>query len=596
MTDTAKSDAPADVTEPISNVRHADRVRMILLVGIALLTWLPRLRGPIDFRWDGCVYYVLGTSLATGHGYRLLSEPGNIAAIQYPPLLPAIIALHQRVMGTTDFIAVGHALRISFMFLFMGYVGAVYRLTRHFLSPNFAFAATAFCLFNVQICFMSDACYPEILYGFATVLFVLCSRSTVRWKRSVGAAGFVIAAYALRTVGIVALAAWVLESLIAKRWRCSAMRIVIALLPVLLWQRYIHRVETSAAYMQPAYTYQRADYMFYNISYARSVRLKDQFMPEMGYLNARDVAQRLLGNAMGMPESLGQAVSADNNRWTALWKGIRERLRIRSTVTWPVHVIPILFGIVVFAGIKILVTKREWLIATYVVLSLLALCATPWLQQFGRYLTPLCAFLDLALFLALQAILKPPGYVASGRLQRVRRALAVGTLTTLALVHAFLFGYTYWKQHPQVQYRNLGGRQIAYPLFYYTDAHRAFDQGLDRLMLRAKPGEVAACSMPSWAYLRTGLKSVMPPLEVDPAKATALLDSVPVHYLFIDDGLAVDTRRYMIPVVTHSPERWRLIYSASIVQDGKRLKDRFQIYERIPPISASVSPSGTNSR
>jgi hypothetical protein len=229
-------------------------------------------------------------------------------------------------------------------------------------------------------------------------------------------------------------------------------------------------------------------------------------------------------------------------------------------------------------------------------LSLLALCATPWLQQFGRYLTPLCAFLDLALFLAVQALLKPPADVAMGRLQRAGRVLAVGALAALALIHAFLFGYTYWKQHPQVQYRDLNGSQITYPLFYYTDAHRMFDQGLDWLSLRAKPGEVTACSMPSWAYLRTGLKSVLPPLEIDPAKAAALLDSVPVRYLFIDDGLAVDTRRYTIPVVMQSPEKWRLIYSASILQDGVLLKDRFQIYERVPPPSASVSLPGTNSR
>jgi hypothetical protein len=596
MTDTAKSDVPADVTEPISNVRHADRVRMILLMGIALLTWLPRLRGPIDFRWDGCVYYVLGTSLATGHGYRLLNEPGNIAAVQYPPLLPAIIALHQRVMGTTDFIAVGHALRISFMFLFMGYIGAVYRLTRHFLSLNFAFAATAVCLFNVQICFMSDACYPEILYGLTTVLFVLCSRSTIRWRRSVVAPGFAITAYALRTVGIVALAAWVLESLIAKRWCSSALRIVIAILPVLLWQRYIHQVETSSAYTHPAYIYQRADYLFYNVSYPRNVRLKDPFTPEMGYLKSQDVAQRLLSNAVVIPESLGQAVSADNNRWNALWKGSRERLRISATVTWPMHVIPLLIGMVVLVGIKMLVARREWLISTYVLLSLAALCATPWPEQFGRYLTPLGAFLDLALFLALQSLLKPPGCVALGRLQCAGRIFAICTLTTLAFIHTVVFSYTYLKQHPEVSYDNRRGRQIAYPLFNYTDAHRVFDKGLDWLMLRAKPGEVAACSMPSWAYLRTGLKSVMPPLVVDPAKAAALLDSVPVRYLIIDDGLAVDTRRYTIPVVMHSPERWRLIYSASIVQDGKRLKDRFQIYERVPPTSASISPSGTNSR
>ena len=76
----------------------------VLVVAMALLLWVPRLSGPIDLRWDAGVYYVLGRSLATGHGYRILSEPGSPEALQYPPLLPLIVAAHQRVMGTSDYI------------------------------------------------------------------------------------------------------------------------------------------------------------------------------------------------------------------------------------------------------------------------------------------------------------------------------------------------------------------------------------------------------------------------------------------------------------------------------------------------------------
>ncbi len=58
------------------------------------------------------VYYVLGTSLAEGKGYRLLNEPGEIQANQYPPLLPLIIAAHQIVLGTSDPHVVGPWLRL----------------------------------------------------------------------------------------------------------------------------------------------------------------------------------------------------------------------------------------------------------------------------------------------------------------------------------------------------------------------------------------------------------------------------------------------------------------------------------------------------
>src|SRR5438552_18711575 len=73
-----------------------------VVVAIALLLWVPRLSGPIDLRWDAGVYYVLGTSLASGHGYRILSEPGSPEALQYPPLLAAVVALHEWALGTTN--------------------------------------------------------------------------------------------------------------------------------------------------------------------------------------------------------------------------------------------------------------------------------------------------------------------------------------------------------------------------------------------------------------------------------------------------------------------------------------------------------------
>ena len=61
-----------------------------VVLGVAIVLWLPRLSGPIDLRYDAGVYYLLGTSLAAGHGYRIPSEPGSPQALQYPPLLPAL--------------------------------------------------------------------------------------------------------------------------------------------------------------------------------------------------------------------------------------------------------------------------------------------------------------------------------------------------------------------------------------------------------------------------------------------------------------------------------------------------------------------------
>ncbi len=57
---------------------YKERILYAILGLLVVALWLPRMQGPIDFRWDGGVYYVLGTSLAEGKGYRLLNEPGEI--------------------------------------------------------------------------------------------------------------------------------------------------------------------------------------------------------------------------------------------------------------------------------------------------------------------------------------------------------------------------------------------------------------------------------------------------------------------------------------------------------------------------------------
>src|SRR5215475_7582951 len=99
-----------------------------IVVALVVILWAPRLSGPIDLRWDAGVYYVLGTSLATGHGYRILSEPGSPEALQYPPLLPAIVALSQRALGSTGPAVVGPWLRISYAAVFVVYALAAFAL------------------------------------------------------------------------------------------------------------------------------------------------------------------------------------------------------------------------------------------------------------------------------------------------------------------------------------------------------------------------------------------------------------------------------------------------------------------------------------
>ena len=122
----------------MSREARGDLLSGSVLLLVYLAVWLPRLQGPINFRWDASVYYILGTAVAEGKGYRLLNEPGEIHAVQYPPLLPMIIAAHQWILRTNDYFKVGSALRITSFMLSGVFLLAAYTLARKLLSPLYA--------------------------------------------------------------------------------------------------------------------------------------------------------------------------------------------------------------------------------------------------------------------------------------------------------------------------------------------------------------------------------------------------------------------------------------------------------------------------
>ena len=98
---------------------------------------------------------------------------------------------------------------------------------------------------------------------------------------------------------------------------------------------------------------------------------------------------------------------------------------------------------------------------------------------------------------------------------------------------------------------------------------RALNGGLSWLMKHAQPNDIVATYAPQWAYLRTGLKAVMPPFELNSERAQKLLDSVPVTYLIFEDNF---TKKYVSLVIQSYPNLWREKYSD---QHGS-----FKIYER----------------
>ena len=564
---------------------HADSAwAPYALLGLLVMAlWLPRFHGPLDLRWDGAVYYVLGTSLSEGKGYRLLNEPGEIQANQYPPLLPLIIAAHQIVLGTNDPLVVGRFLRLSSFLLFATYAFAIYVFLRRYLSRAYAFWGTVICLLSVQTYFLSDLCFPDMHYALLTVGFLLAISSERQWPRHAGAGAFAVAAFALRTAGIGLLVTWIGEGLVRRQWKTVVIRIAVAALPVVGWFAYVQYIETRPEYQHPAYLYQRADYMFYNVSYGRNLSLNDPFDPDLGYSTLSDRVGRYVHNMTQVTRYVGETVSAMRQMWVREREEISKRLGFDAGPSWIVDVPLFGLGCLVLVGAGVLAAQGQRIIPLYLLTSLSVICLTPWPEQFNRYLMPTVPVLALCLCVAIVWVLERSRRLPRSRSKDIARALAYAVVVGISLQQLVTSVGIYGQRHLPVQYRSRQGGTVGYRLFFYMDSYRALDAGVDWLMTHAKPGDVIAGSMPHWVYLRTGNKTVMPPFESDPSKAQQLLESVPVSYLILDEGLAIDSKRFMRGVVERFPDRWRPVYRDDVMTErGARNQGAFEIYERIP--------------
>jgi hypothetical protein len=142
------------------------------------------------------------------------------------------------------------------------------------------------------------------------------------------------------------------------------------------------------------------------------------------------------------------------------------------------------------------------------------------------------------------------------------------------LIQVLVTGFVYVREYRPIAYVDVSGRPVAYRLFFYNDAQRGFDEAVEYIRAHAAPTQVVAAGTPHWIHLRTGLKTVMPPLEADAAAAQRLLDSVPVRYLVMGRDV-VATERYTVPVVQRFADRWQVVYATAV--------GGWTVYRRVQP-------------
>lgn len=544
---------------------------------IALLLWVPRLSGPIDLRYDAGVYYLLGISLAEGEGYRISSEPGNPAAVQYPPALPAFVALHAKVFRTTDPVELGRWLRRSYFLLFLGFSFCCLTLARTFLSPFWATAATCLCLLQLNTFLLSDLLFTELPFALVSVLFMrLLIVRAGDWSQPPHEfLGFVLVSlgFLLRTAGIALLATWVLDAVFYRRWRLAAVRALLALLPFALWQGYVMRVRAGADYQQPAYAYQRAPYQFYNVPYAENMALTDPFRPERGRADARVIKDRLVANLAVIPYAIGEAVSSSLGFWKWALNDTQDAvLGSRRIPEWTVRIPLLLLALTAGIGLWVIAARGYWAFPIFVLGSTGLICLTPWPGQFSRYLAPLVDFVAIAAVVGGLWIHRAGAAALPRRLQWTVSV----PLVTLAAVTVAVQSFTVvqaFRRRQQDPSMAAMGRPLQHHFFYHDRSWKAWEDAVSWIAAHAPAEAVVATVSPHLCYLWTGRRSIFPPMEVNPTTARQQLEAVPVSYVIIDELEFLDTARvYAEPAMQSDSSRWELVHTV----------DQTRIYARKP--------------
>jgi len=135
----------------------------LLLALLAVPVWESLDQWHFGQGYDDSVYFVTAKALATGHGYRVLSLPGEPYAVKYPPIYPLFLSLAWRIQPefpqNLRVAAVMQALLLPvFVALLLG------TLRRMGLSWRRIFLSAALTLVTLQMAMMSITLFSELLF------------------------------------------------------------------------------------------------------------------------------------------------------------------------------------------------------------------------------------------------------------------------------------------------------------------------------------------------------------------------------------------------------------------------------------------------
>ena len=197
---------------------------------------------PVGVFWDDGVYLIGAKSLATGAGYRFLHLPGAPAAVHFPPVWPALLAIVWKLSPAFPENVVLLKL-VNPLLLAVGAALATWYGVRRFDVPAPVAAATAVVFAAaLPVIVIAGVLFSEPLFFVGLVCaLALADRAVDRggWRGALAAGAAAGVLTLVRSVGLALVPAVVIALLISRRRRESLIAAGGALAVLAPWQYWI---------------------------------------------------------------------------------------------------------------------------------------------------------------------------------------------------------------------------------------------------------------------------------------------------------------------------------------------------------------------
>ena len=221
-----------------------DRLPSFTLTAIivcAALTYVTSLSPSVGHSIDDGIHIVAAKALATGHGLRMISDPHDPPATQFPPghslfLVPVLWFFPDSPANTIP-------LQLVSTFIGLCFVGLSWLWFRSYFDSSTALFLTALVAFNPETVRFSSAVIAEMGYAaFSMATLILFDRAfpnessrPLRWGAVLATVVAMTCAYLFRSVGIGLVVAVPCALALRRRWGAAAIVLGVFLVLAAPW-------------------------------------------------------------------------------------------------------------------------------------------------------------------------------------------------------------------------------------------------------------------------------------------------------------------------------------------------------------------------